>query len=54
MLCSTVEDWRRTLESLHARPEDRLAIAEAGQAAALTAYSEESLVRRWDRLFETL
>ena len=54
VLCSTVEDWRRTLESLHARPEDRLAIAEAGQAAALTAYSEESLVRRWDRLFETL
>ena len=54
VLCSTVEDWRRILESLHARPEDRLAIAEAGQAAALTAYSEESLVRRWDRLFETL
>ena len=25
-----------------------------GQAAALTAYSEESLVRRWDWLFETL
>ena len=55
VLCSTVEDWRRILESLYAaRPDDRLAIAEAGQAAALTAYSEESLARRWDRLFETL
>lgn len=54
VLCSTADDWRRTLESLHARPEDRLAIATAGQETALTAYSEESLAQRWDRLFESL
>jgi len=54
VLCSTADDWRRTLESLHARPEDRLAIATAGQETALTVYSEESLAQRWDRLFESL
>jgi len=54
VLCSTADDWRRTLESLHVRPEDRLAIATAGQETALTAYSEESLAQRWDRLFESL
>ncbi|HJO79497.1 MAG TPA: hypothetical protein QGI67_02770, partial [Acidimicrobiales bacterium] len=54
VLCTTTDDWRRTLEYLHHRPDDRLAIAQAGQAAALCAYSEESLVQRWDRLFESL
>ncbi len=54
VLCSTADDWRRTLESLHARPEDRLAIATAGQGIALTVYSEESLAQRWDSLFESL
>ena len=54
VLCSTADDWRRILESLHARPEDRLAMATAGQETALTAYSEESLAQRWDRLFESL
>jgi len=54
VLCSTADDWRRTLESLHARPEDRLAIATAGRETALTVYSEESLAQRWDRLFESL
>ena len=54
VLCSTADDRRRILESLHARPEDRLAMATAGQETALTAYSEESLAQRWDRLFESL
>ncbi len=54
VLCSTADDWRRTLESLHARPEDRLAIATAGRETALTVYSEESLAQRWDSLFESL
>ena len=54
VLCVTEEDWRHTLERLYERPDDRLEIAEAGQATALTTYSEESLVCRWDQLFETL
>ena len=54
VLCSTTDDWRRALENLHARPEDRFALASAGQTAALTVYSEEALAQRWDRLFETL
>jgi hypothetical protein len=54
VLCVTNEDWRRTLERLYERPDDRLKIAEAGQATALTTYSEESLACRWDQLFETL
>ena len=54
VLCTTSEDWRQTLEHLHARPDDRLAVATAGQAAALTVYSDESLSQRWDRLFESL
>jgi glycosyltransferase involved in cell wall biosynthesis len=54
VLCSTTDDWRRALESLQACPEDRFALASAGQAAARTVYSEESLAQRWDRLFETL
>jgi glycosyltransferase involved in cell wall biosynthesis len=54
VLCSTVDDWRHALQQLHFQPEERLEIASAGQAAALTAYSEESLALRWDRLFESL
>jgi hypothetical protein len=54
VLCVTDEDWRHTLERLYERPDDRLEIAEAGQATALTAYSEESLLCRWDQIFETL
>jgi len=54
VLCTTSDDWRQTLDYLHHGPEDRLAIAQAGQAAALSAYSEESLVQRWDHLFESL
>ena len=54
VLCVTDEDWRHTLENLYERPEDRLELAEAGQATDLTAYSEESLARRWDQLFESL
>ena len=54
VLCVTEEDWRHRLERLYERPDDRLEIAEAGQATALTTYSEESLVCRWDQLFETL
>ncbi len=54
VLCSTAEDWRRTLMNLYARPDNRLAIASAGQAVALTKYSEETLAQRWDRLFESL
>jgi hypothetical protein len=54
VLCTTSEDWQHTLEHLCARPDDRLDIAAAGQAVALTVYSEESLAQRWDRLFESL
>ena len=54
VLCSTAEDWRLTLERLHVGPEERLEIASAGQAVALSSYSEESLAQRWDRLFESL
>ena len=54
VLCSTNTDWENILKGLHARPEDRLAVASAGQATALTAYSEESLAERWDRLFRSL
>jgi len=54
VLCTTSDDWRRVLERLHERPDERLRIAEAGQAAALSTYSEESLASRWDRLFESL
>jgi glycosyltransferase involved in cell wall biosynthesis len=54
LVCSTGEEWDRALESLRTHPEDRLGIARAGQATALTAYSEESLAQRWDRLFESL
>ncbi len=54
ILCSTTSDWERILGELHACPDDRLEIARLGQAAALTAYSEESLAARWDRLFESL
>ena len=54
VLCSTAEDWRLTLERLHVGPEERLEIASAGQAVAVSSYSEESLAQRWDRLFESL
>ena len=54
VLCSTTDDWRRALENLRVCPEDRFALASAGQTAALTVYSEEALAQRWDRLFETL
>lgn len=54
VLCSTVEDWRCTLENLYSQPENRLTIASAGQTVALSNYSEESLAQRWDRLFESL
>jgi len=54
VLCATSDDWRRVLERLYERPDERLRIAEAGQATALSVYSEESLASRWDRLFESL
>ncbi len=54
VVCSTADDWERALHNLHSDPDERLAIAEAGQAAALGAYSEESLAERWDRLFGSL
>ena len=54
VLCSTAEDWRLTLERLHVGPEERLEIASAGQAVALSSYSEETLAQRWDRVFESL
>lgn len=54
VLCSTNTDWENILKGLHARPEDRLVVAAAGQATALTTYSEESLAERWDRLFGSL
>ena len=53
-LCSTAEDWQEVLRGLHNDPEKRLTIALAGQAAALTVYSEESLAQRWDQLFDSL
>ena len=54
VLCTTSDDWKRALERLHERPDERLAIAEAGQATALSAYSDESLACRWDLLLESL
>lgn len=54
VLCSTDANWEDALLDLHSDPGERLAIAEAGQAAALGLYSEESLAHRWDRLFESL
>ena len=54
VICSSLEDWRNTLESLSSRPEDRLAIASACQTVALTTYSEQSLAERWDQVFESL
>ena len=54
VLCSTAEDWRLTLERLHVGPEERLEIVSAGQAVALSFYSEEALAQRWDRVFESL
>ena len=53
-LCSTNSDWENTLKRLHALPEERITVASAGQEVALTAYSEESLACRWDRLFDSL
>jgi glycosyltransferase involved in cell wall biosynthesis len=54
VVCTTVDEWERALQRLHSAPDERLAIAEAGQRAALSLYSEESLAQRWDRLFESL
>ena len=54
VLCTTSDDWRRVLERLHKQPDERLGIAEAGQATALSAYSDESLACRWDLLLESL
>jgi hypothetical protein len=54
VLCSTVDDWRLTLERLYLGLEERLEIASAGQAVALSSYSEETLAQHWDRVFESL
>jgi len=54
VVCSTVDEWEQALENLRADPKVRLAVAGAGQKAALTTYSEESLAGRWDRMFESL
>jgi len=53
-ICATSTDWEQALRNLHSYPDVRLAAAEAGQATALDAYSEESLAQRWDRLFDSL
>jgi len=54
VLCATSDDWERVLERLYKWPAERLEIAEAGQAAALSVYSDGSLASRWDRLFRSL
>ena len=53
-LCVSAEDWRLTLERLYLGLEERLEIASAGQAVALSSYSEETLAQHWDRVFESL
>ena len=53
-ICATSTDWEQALRNFHSYPDVRLAAAEAGQATALDAYSEESLAQRWDRLFDSL
>ena len=54
VLCSTESDWERSLTVFANRPEVRLEHAKAGQAAALSTYSEESLARRWDDVLRSL
>ncbi len=54
VVCSTIEEWEKALVGLAARPALRLEVGSAGQAAARSAYSEESLALRWDRVIDSL
>jgi glycosyltransferase involved in cell wall biosynthesis len=54
VVCSTIEEWEEALVELSSRPDLRLELASAGQAAARSVYSEESIALRWDRVIDSL
>ena len=54
VLCLDTEDWARSLIHYANEPEDRLAIARAGHAAAIGVYGDESVLAAWDGVFQGL
>ncbi len=54
VVCSTIEEWEEALVELASSPDLRLELASAGQVAARSVYSDESLALRWDRVINSL
>jgi hypothetical protein len=54
VVCSTIEEWEKVLVRLSTSPALRLEMALAGQAAARSSFSDESLALRWDRVIDSL
>ena len=54
LVCANEGDWRRQLERVVTDAALRADAGQRGRAHAETHFSEEQLLLRWDRLFETL